>query len=104
MNEVSDGSDEKQGSSDPEDSSEEEVQRRAKVSNKEQPTKEAFDTMLKLMQGMQRMQEQLLHHRGTAAKNVSEGHDDEVLRGGVELHHLPEWSPETAPVDLQDWL
>ena len=104
VNEVSDGSDEKPGSSDPEDSSEEEVQRRAKVSNKEQPTKEAFDTMLKLMQGMQRMQEQLLHHCGTAAKKVSEGHDDEVLRGGVELHHLPEWSPETAPVDLQDWL
>ena len=33
-----------------------------------------------------------------------DGHDEEALRGGVELHQLPEWSPDTAPVDLQDWL
>ena len=60
--------------------------------------------MLKLMQGMQRMQEQLLAHRGKTAKEGGDGHDEEMLRGGVELHQLPEWSPDTAPVDLQDWL
>ena len=71
---------------------------------KKQPTKEAFDAMLKLMQGMQRMQEQLLAHRGKTAREGGDGHDEEMLRGGVELHQLPEWSPDTAPVDLQDWL
>ena len=50
------------------------------------------------------MQEQLLAHRGKTAKEGGDGHDGEMLRGGVELHQLPEWSPDTAPVDLQDWL
>ena len=67
-------------------------------------SKDAFDTMLKIMQGMQKMQEQILTHKGRSGKEKADGNDDEALRGGVDLHHLPEWSPDTAPVDLQDWL
>lgn len=67
-------------------------------------SKDAFNTMLKLMQGMQKMQEQLMHHKSKHGKDHGEGHEEESLRGGIDLHHLPEWSPDTAPVDLQDWL
>ncbi len=66
--------------------------------------KVAFDAMLKLMQGMQKMQEQLLKNQGKGGRESGDGHEEEALRGGVDLHHLPEWSPDTAPVDLQDWL
>ena len=61
-------------------------------------------TMLKIIQGMQKMQEQILTHKGRSGRDKAKSNEDEALRGGVDLHHLPEWSPDTAPVDLQDWL
>ena len=55
------------------------------------------------MQGMQTLQQSLVDQQKTKDRK-NEGQDDEYLRGGVELHPLPEWAPESAPVDLQDWL
>ena len=71
---------------------------------KDSVSRDAFRTMLKLMQGMQKMQQQLMVQKDKTRKEKGEGFEDETLRGGIELHQLPEWSPDTAPVDLQDWL
>ena len=61
-------------------------------------------TMLKLMEGMQSMQQQILE-QAVGKRASGDGYrDDEYVRGSVELHKLPEWSPESAPVDFQDWL
>ena len=47
-----------------------------------EPTKEALDVMLKLMPGMQKIQEQLLQ-REKAPKGGADGHEEEALRGGI---------------------
>lgn len=61
--------------------------------------------MLNLMQGMQNLQQQLLDREVSRAKKTSEEEVEyEPVRGGIELHRLPEWTPDNAPVDLQDWL
>ena len=61
--------------------------------------------MLKLMQGMQSLQQQLLDREvSKSRRNHDDEAEDEPVRGGIELHRLPEWTPENAPVDLQDWL
>ena len=53
--------------------------------------------MLKLMEGMQMMQSQILE--------VKKEKTMEVVKGAVsELPKLPEWRAETAPLDLTDWL
>ena len=53
--------------------------------------------MIKLMEGMQLMQSQILE--------VKKNKDVEVVKGSVgELPKLAEWRPETAPLDLTDWL
>ena len=87
-----------------ETSSESDSGREGKRRRRDRVSKDAFDTMLTLMQGMQKMQQQMLQHRSRSGKEQGDGHEDEALRGGVDLHQLPEWSPDTAPVDLQDWL
>ena len=61
--------------------------------------------MLKLMEGMQAMQEKLLNHTaGGARARGTEEREEEVIRTGIQLHVLPEWSMESAPVDFQDWI
>ena len=53
--------------------------------------------MLKLMEGMQMMQSQILE--------VKKEKTMEVVKGAVsELPKLPDWKAETAPLDLTDWL
>ena len=53
--------------------------------------------MMKLMEGMQMMQSQILE--------VRKNKDVEVVKGSVgELPRLAEWRPDTAPLDLTDWL
>ena len=53
--------------------------------------------MMKLMQGMQAMQTQIL--------DVKRQKDLEVVKSGIaELPRLQEWKPDTAPLDLTDWL
>ena len=53
--------------------------------------------MLKLMEGMQVMQNQLI--------DVKKESGMEIVRGGMaDLPRLPDWKAETAPLDLTDWL
>ena len=52
--------------------------------------------MIKLMEGMQMMQSQILE--------VKKHKEVEVVKSSVnELPKLPEWRAETAPLDLTDW-
>ena len=62
------------------------------------------DVMLKLMQGMQSLQQQLLDRETIRGRRLTEDDEEEHVRSSVELHKLPEWTAENAPVDLQDWL
>ena len=63
------------------------------------------NVMLKLMEGMQAMQEQLLKQTMQGSKGKgSDDHEEEVIRTGIQLHALPEWNAESAPVDFQDWI
>ena len=61
-------------------------------------------TMLKLMQGMQQMQQALMNQQAGRRSGADDHREDEYVRGSVELHKLAEWAPESAPVDFQDWL
>ena len=61
--------------------------------------------MLKLMQGMQSMQQQLLKREKKGKKRSTEEEDEEeAVRSTQDLHPLPERSSENAPVDFQDWV
>lgn len=62
--------------------------------------------MLKIMQNMQSMQEQLMKQGSSSQKGSKEdgAEEPETIRGGIELQRLPEWSLEGAPVDFQAWL
>eukprot|EP00438_Fugacium_kawagutii_P029112 Skav233709 [mRNA] locus=scaffold2120:28636:35173:- [translate_table: standard] len=56
-----------------------------------------MQSMLKVMEGMQMMQHQIL--------DVRKGKEVEIVKNSVmELPKLPEWKAETAPLDLTDWL
>ena len=61
--------------------------------------KAAFQVMLRLMEGMQAMQKQLLEGRDDDREGQSE-----YVRGSPALPPLAEWNPSTAPIDLNDWL
>ena len=101
-----DGSEDQQESEEsqtPQESEEEEQVPKVK-SSASHPDK-TVDVMLKLMQGMQSLQQQLLDREfSKSSRKVDEDGEDETVRGGIELHRLPEWTPDNAPVDLQDWL
>ena len=64
---------------------------------------QTVDVVLKLLQGMQDLQKKLVKGR---AKDDHGGDDGspELVQRGVELPKLPEWSPETGPIDFSDWL
>ena len=64
------------------------------------------EVMLKLMQGMQKMQKQLMSQQSKKAKKGREEdcREDEHIRANVEIHKLPEWNIDSAPVDFQDWM
>ena len=55
--------------------------------------------MLKLMQGMQELQKQIV-----VSKDERRGDEVEVVRLVSDLRKLAEWSPETAPIDFGDWV
>ena len=64
-----------------------------------------MNVMLKIMQGVQAMQEQLMKQSSGGSKNkTGEEAEEEAIRSGVQLHSLPEWNMETSPVDFQDWI
>ena len=56
-----------------------------------------MQSMLKVMEGMQQMQHQIL--------DVKKAKEVEIVKNSVmELPKLQEWRAETAPLDLTDWL
>lgn len=55
--------------------------------------------MLKLMQGMQELQKQIV-----VSKDEGKGEEIETLRFAAELPKLQEWNPETVPIDFADWV
>ena len=77
------------------------VQGKKRRSSKDETVK----VMLKLMQGMQTMQQQLIKKDKKARKKgevIDE--EEELVRSSQDLHPLPEWSHDNAPVDFQDWI
>ena len=67
--------------------------RRRKSGSKDQ----TLEVILKLMQGMQTMQQQMMKGREDKKDEA------EFVRQAVELPKLPEWDAETAPIDYADW-
>ena len=72
------------------------------VDDEEKKTEAAtpMDLMMKMMQTMQRMVEK------SEGRKEGEGKDDvEKVRSGIiEMPKLPEWSVESGPLDMGDWL
>lgn len=60
---------------------------------------QTLEIILKLMQGMQDIQKKLAKPSHKEDETVQE-----VIQRGVELPRLPEWSPETGPIDFSDWM
>ena len=79
------------------DSSSEEPQRASRP--KESVDKQSMRIMLKLMEGMQELQKQIL-----ISKEEGKGDEIEVVRYVADLPKLAEWNPETAPIDFGDWV
>ncbi len=59
----------------------------------------AFKVMLKLMEVMQQLQRQLIEGR-----DDEKGNGGEYVRSSPQLPMLAEWSPQSGPIDLNDWL
>ena len=75
---------------------------RPAAKRKDSNSEDTLAVVLQLMKGMQTMQQQLLN-RETNRDRRREDEEEEV-RVHVELHPLPEWSQDSAPVDFSDWL
>ena len=63
---------------------------------------QTLDVILRLLQGMQDIQKKIVKNAGK--ENGEREGSPEVVQRGVELPKLPEWSPETGPIDFSDWL
>ena len=66
---------------------------------KRRPRRITFEVILKLMEGMQEIQRQIVTN-GSKQQIL----DPEVVRHSADLPKLPEWSAQTAPIDYNDWL
>ena len=55
------------------------------------------------MKGMQSMQEKMLD-QGFGQRHRGGTEEEETVRVHADLHVLPEWSADSAPVDFSDWL
>ena len=59
---------------------------------------QTMQVLLKIVQGMQSMQQRLIDTKDENREEV------EYVRYSPELPKLPDWSPETAPIDYGDWI
>ena len=91
-----DGAESRQGESESEQSSDE---RQKNGRPKEGVDKQSMKIMLKLMQGMQELQKQIVVSKAEGREN-----EVEVVRFVSDLPMSAEWSPETAPIDFGDWV
>ena len=71
----------------------------AKGSEKTSSKDPTLEVILKLMEGMQEIQRQIVTNG-----SKQQIQDPEVVRHSADLPKLPEWSAETAPIDYNDWL
>ena len=85
----------RQEQSEDDQSSEEE----SKNGAKESVDKKSLKIMLKLMEGMQELQRQIV-----VSKDDARAEEVEVVRFMSDLPKLAEWSPDTAPIDFGDWV
>ena len=60
---------------------------------------QTLTVVLKLVEGMQELQKKVLR-----SQRGEDGAEAESIRNSVELPKLPEWSPESSPIDYADWL
>ena len=77
-------------------------QRRRKKRSSRTKDKERTTTlgiMMQLVQGMQSLQKQVLE-----GKDEEREGRNEYVRGTPVLPMLPEWSPATGPIDMNDWM
>ena len=89
-----------------EESEAEDEEKRHQGGSAESGRDKTVEVMLKLMQGMQKMQKQLISQQSRKAKKGRDEdyREDEHIRANVEIHKLPEWNIDSAPVDFQDWM
>jgi hypothetical protein len=89
-----------------EESEAEDEEKRHQGGSAESGRDKTVEVMLKLMQGMQKMQKQLMSQQSRKAKKGRDEdyREDEHIRANVEIHKLPEWNIDSAPVDFQDWM
>ena len=89
-----------------EESEAEDEEKRHQGGSAESGRDKTVEVMRKLMQGMQQMQKQLMSQQSRKAKKGRDEdyREDEHIRANVEIHKLPEWNTDSAPVDFQDWM
>ena len=59
---------------------------------------QTVQVLLKIVEGMQTMQQKMM-------SGAEPGKDEaELVRFSPELPRLPEWNPESAPIDFADWI
>ena len=63
-----------------------------------------IEVMLQLMKGMQALQERIVDREERGVRMNEDKDIEELVRGQIDLHALPEWSADNAPVDFSDWL
>eukprot|EP00435_Cladocopium_sp_Y103_P018940 s142_g4.t1 len=85
------------GSDDSSEESSEEQPRNRRSS--EENNRKTMKVVLKLLQGMQELQKQIV-----VSKDEAKNDEVEYVRFSADLPRLPEWSPESAPIEFADWL
>ena len=60
---------------------------------------QTLQVILKVVEGMQKMQDRMSKGSSTDLEN-----EPEMVKHNVELPKLPEWNCESAPIDFADWL
>ena len=58
-----------------------------------------IQVILKLMEGMQEIQKKMVRNGGEESAL-----EPEVVRHSADLPRLADWSPDTAPIDYNDWV
>jgi hypothetical protein len=63
------------------------------------PKDPTIQVILKLMEGMEEIQKKVVRNGGDESAL-----EPEVVRHSADLPRLADWSPDTAPIDYNDWL
>ena len=96
-----DGSDDQQDKDGPRGQQEGQGKSRKRRSSSKADT---LQVVLQLMQGMQAMQQKMMKKEWKKGRKEDDEAEEETVRTHFDLHALPEWNSESAPVDFSDWL